>query len=102
MCRHWGLPGPTGLIDFMAKSSELIHKRRLASPGGHVVSYYRLYVLSAPDGRFVGFEEIEAQDDVEAVRRAEGFAGDRPLELWCGARKVRSIPVNPPKTKPAA
>lgn len=57
------------------------------------MGYYRLYVLSAPDGRFVGFEEIEAQDDVEALRRAERFAGDRPLELWCGARKVRSIPA---------
>jgi len=50
-------------------------------------------MLSAPEGRFIGFEEIEADDDVQAVRRAEAFAGDRPLELWCGARKVRSIPA---------
>jgi hypothetical protein len=57
------------------------------------VGYYRLYVLSTPEGRFVGFEEIEAADDVEAVRRAESFIGDRPLELWCGTRKVRSIPA---------
>lgn len=55
--------------------------------------YYRLYVLSAPDGRFVGFEEIQADDDVEAVHRAESFAGERPLELWCGSRKVRTIPA---------
>ena len=55
------------------------------------MNYYRLYVLSAPDGRFVGFEEIEAPDDVEAVRRADRFVGERPLELWCGARKVRSF-----------
>lgn len=55
--------------------------------------YYRLYVLSAPEGRFVRFEEIEANDDVEALRLAEPFSGDRPLELWCGARKVRSIPA---------
>ena len=51
--------------------------------------YYRLYVLSAPEGRFIGFEEIEAVDDVEAVRRAETFIGNRPLELWCGTRKIR-------------
>jgi hypothetical protein len=57
--------------------------------------YYRLYVLSAPEGRFIGFEEIEADDDVAAVRRAEQFAGERPLELWCGPRKVRSIPARP-------
>ena len=57
------------------------------------VNYYRLYMLAGAEGRFVGFEEIEARDDVEAVRRAETFAGDRPLELWCGARKVHSIPA---------
>ena len=57
------------------------------------MAYYRLYVLSGPEGRFVGFEEIEAVDDVEAVRRAEAFLGERPLELWCGTRKVRSLPA---------
>ena len=31
-------------------------------------------------GRFVGFEEIEAPDDVEAVRVAEGHVGEQPLE----------------------
>ena len=55
------------------------------------MAYYRLYVLSAPEGRFVGFEEIEAADDSEAVDRAEDFVGARPLELWCGTRKVRSF-----------
>lgn len=53
--------------------------------------YYRLYVLSAPEGRFVGFEEIEAPDDVEAVRIAETHCGRQPLELWCGKRKVKSF-----------
>ena len=57
------------------------------------MGYYRLYLLSAPEGRFVGFEEIEAVDDVDAVRRAEAFVGDHPLELWCGTRKVRSFPA---------
>jgi hypothetical protein len=59
------------------------------------LNYYRLYVLSAPDGRFIGFEEIEAEDDVAALRRAEQFAGNRPLELWCGSRKVRTIAARP-------
>ena len=57
------------------------------------MNYYRLYVLSAPEGRFVGFEEIEAPDDDEAVRRAGDFIGDRPLELWCGTRRVRTFPA---------
>ncbi len=52
------------------------------------MAYYRLYVLAGPGGRFVGFEEIEAIDDVEAVRIAETHVGPKPLELWCGERKV--------------
>ena len=55
--------------------------------------YYRLYLLSNPDGRFVGFEEIDAPDDVEAVRIAETHCGRQPLELWCGKRKVKSFPA---------
>ena len=69
------------------------------------MNYYRLYMLGAPEGRFVGFEEIEAPDDVAAKRRAEDFAGERPLELWCGPRKVVSIPAVKPDgsgaTRPA-
>lgn len=56
------------------------------------MAYYRLYILSGPDGRFVGFEEIEAADDVEAARAAEAHVGAQPLELWCGKRKVKSFP----------
>ena len=62
------------------------------------MNYYRLYMLAGAEGRFVGFEEFEARDDVEAVRRSQTFAGERPLELWCGARKVHSIPA---ATRPA-
>jgi hypothetical protein len=57
-----------------------------------MVGYYRLYMLAEPGGKFTGFEEIEADDDVEAVRLAEAFLGARALELWCGKRKVRSFP----------
>ena len=57
------------------------------------MAYYRLYRLSDPDGRFVGFEEIEAADDVEAVRLAEPHCGSHALELWRGKRKVKSFPI---------
>jgi hypothetical protein len=60
------------------------------------VNYYRLYVLSGPEGRFVGFEEIEAEDDVAAVRQTDQFIGERPLELWCGSRKVRGFAARSP------
>lgn len=58
---------------------------------GGRVAYYRLYLLSNPDGRFVGFEEIEANDDLEAVRVAERHTGPQPMELWCGKRKVKAF-----------
>jgi hypothetical protein len=59
---------------------------------GDKVAYYRLYRLAEPGGRFVGFEEIEAIDDVEASRLAEVHCGAQALELWCGKRKVRTFP----------
>jgi len=40
---------------------------------------------------FVGFEEIEAADDVEAVRAAEDLPGGLARELWCGKRKVKTF-----------
>jgi hypothetical protein len=55
------------------------------------VGYYRLYLLDGPKGRFVGFEEIEAADDDEAVRIAEALPDVRARELWCGKRKVRNF-----------
>jgi len=57
------------------------------------VAYYRLYLLANPDGRFVGFEEFESADDVEAARVAEAHVGEQPLELWCGKRKVKTFPA---------
>ena len=57
------------------------------------MNYYRLYLLADPEGRFIGFEEIEAADDVEAVNLAERYRGEHPLELWCGRRRVRSFPA---------
>jgi hypothetical protein len=56
-----------------------------------MMAYYRLYRLAGPGGKFVGFEEIEAPDDADALRQAEAYAGPQPLELWCGKRKVKSL-----------
>jgi hypothetical protein len=55
------------------------------------VGYYRLYLLDSPKGRFVGFEEFEAADDAEALSVAEAIPGNRPRELWCGKRKVKTF-----------
>jgi len=55
------------------------------------MAYYRLYLVDG--GRFVGFEEIEAVDDIEALRLAEQRNERHAVELWCGKRKVRSLPA---------
>lgn len=55
------------------------------------MAYYRLYRLAEPGGKFVGFEEIEAEDDAAAIFQAEAFAGRQALELWCGKRRVQSF-----------
>ena len=57
------------------------------------MGYYRLYLLDGPKGRFVGFEEIEAVDDVEAAHVAEALPGRHARELWCGKRKVKTFPA---------
>ena len=69
----------------------MIERPTRDSARGTDLAYYRLYILSGSEGRFVGFEEIEAADDVEAARQAEAYAGAQPLELWCGKRKVKSF-----------
>ena len=53
------------------------------------MSYYRLYFMGRRSGHIERFEEIEAADDVAAVRIARKQAGHQPLELWCQARKVK-------------
>jgi hypothetical protein len=65
----------------------------MGQAGGRV-TYYRLYRLSGSEGRFIGFEEIEADDDVAAVRAAGAHFGPLPLELWCGKRRVKSFPAD--------
>lgn len=60
-----------------------------------MMAYYRLYRLAEPGGKFIGFEEIEAENDAGAIDRAQAFAGQQALELWCGKRKVKSFaPLN--------
>lgn len=53
--------------------------------------YYRLYRLAEPGGKFVGFEEIEAEDDKAAIVAAEAYRGVQALELWSGKRKVEGF-----------
>ena len=55
------------------------------------MSYYRLYFRGGSTGGFTGVQELDAIDDVEASAKAEQYAGERIMELWCGTRQVRSF-----------
>ncbi|MDP9414236.1 MAG: hypothetical protein M3Q08_09110 [Pseudomonadota bacterium] len=56
---------------------------------GTAMGYYRLYHLR--DNHIVGADELEARDDLEAVRQAyERFNGS-PTELWCRNRKIKTF-----------
>ena len=51
--------------------------------------YYRLYHLRP--GHFARSNELEADDDVEAVRQARSLLVADPAELWCGDRKITTF-----------
>ena len=48
---------------------------------------YRAYTVGL-DGRFVGFEPMLCASDDEAIKKSRLLVGDRPIELWSGARFV--------------
>jgi hypothetical protein len=50
------------------------------------MAVYKLY--HRKDERFFHFDEIEAADDTEAERRAEGLRGSMASELWTGRRCI--------------
>ena len=52
---------------------------------------YRFYIVNK-DGHFAGRPTIHnLQDDDAAVRQAKRLLGDRPIEIWQGARKIANI-----------
>ena len=52
---------------------------------------YRLYLLNPRTNRIEGFEEYEADGDVEAIERADRSRDRAPLELWSGCKKIHRI-----------
>jgi len=57
------------------------------------MSYYRLYYLSEDSATIIGHADFHASDDGRAIIVAREHAGRHPLELWCGRRKVLSMPL---------
>ncbi len=56
---------------------------------GTAVGYYRLYHLR--DNHIVGADELEARDDLEALRQADERFNGSPTELWCRNRKIKTF-----------
>jgi hypothetical protein len=59
--------------------------------------YYRLYFISPRSGGIQRFEEVEAADDLDAVRLAGERLGQEPMELWCRARRVKRFEAAAPQ-----
>ena len=53
------------------------------------MAYYRLY--HRRNGHIFGVEELWAEDDLRAVRLAQGKLGGDFADLWCGARRIASF-----------
>lgn len=52
------------------------------------MSYYRLYFMNTFNGHIERFEEVESEQDVDAVAHALDQQGPLAMELWCQHRKV--------------
>jgi hypothetical protein len=51
--------------------------------------YYRLYFMDRFSGHIDHFREFEAETDDDAMRTAESWREDRPMELWNRQRKLQ-------------
>ena len=51
--------------------------------------YYRLYFMDRFSGHIDHFREFEAETDDDALRIAESWREDHPMELWNRQRKLK-------------
>ncbi len=58
--------------------------------------YYRLYFMDRFSGHIDHFREFEAEDDEAALKIAEGWREQRPMELWNRHRKLKHWDEAPP------
>ena len=52
------------------------------------MSNYRLYFMNTFNGHIERFEEVESEQDADAVAHALDQQGPLAMELWCEHRKV--------------
>jgi hypothetical protein len=59
---------------------------------------YRLYFIDGHSGHFVRSLDFGADDDRQAIAKADELMGTMAMELWCGSRKVHHwdpVPAGP-------
>lgn len=57
---------------------------------------FQLNFLDGYSGQLIYRETLEAEDEEQAIRLAEGRRGLAPMELICDGRLVREWPAFPP------
>lgn len=55
------------------------------------MKHYRVYKLAEPKGRIVNGKDVLAEDDSDALDKAEQDEDCPVCEVWQGAKKVGSI-----------
>ena len=50
---------------------------------------FRIFYLDARGGHITGSHDFNAEDDLDAIRLADDYRTDKPMELWSGGRKIK-------------
>lgn len=65
------------------------------------MAHYRFYLMDAAD-RIMHASDLEADDDAQAIELLCLRGEQTDVELWCGKRKVASLPKGGPITLSAS
>jgi hypothetical protein len=86
--RNFGLSAiKSGVETGGSLQHERPHRPGGRTPGGRILTQYRLYFLG-DEGHITVSHEFEAEDDAVAIRVATAWLEGRGAELWTGRRKV--------------
>ena len=50
---------------------------------------FRIFYVNPRSERITGSHDFIADDDLDAIRRAEGFQTQAAMELWTGDRRIK-------------
>lgn len=50
---------------------------------------FRIFYMDGRTGHITGSHDFVADDDLDAIRRAEGYRTEGSMELWSGERRIK-------------